>query len=375
MTNLISNYVAVSSICTVALSILVQATWHNVLFVDKMKKQFSFAPLITMVVIVAELVSVVFENMSSVRRTPTLIANTIGFSLSPFIAIALAKAFFVGEKKTKSLLTIPIWINFFLVIGSPWTGFIFNINANASYLRGPLFGVFVAAYLCSYIILVIDSVKAMNYYQCHTKNTFIMLLVFTVIGTTVQLIFPHVHISWLCVTLSLILFYSYFCVLTETQDTLTGLLNRNVYDQYTNNLHHKISGIVIVFDLDGFKQINDKYGHHWGDICLKMIGSLIKDCFCGSGFCYRIGGDEFCVICKNADEQLAEEMLRSFHHKIDEIRKSKNLQHELPMVSTGYASFHGSAKEFYKAVINADKLMYCYKNDRKQKQNIKSIHY
>ena len=371
MTDLISNYVAVSSICTVALIILVQATWHNVLFVDKMKKQFGFAALITMMVIVAELVSVVFENMSSVGRVPTLIANTIGFSLSPFIAIALSKAFSIREKNIRSLLTIPVWINFFLVIGSPWTGFVFNINANTSYLRGPLFGVFVAAYLCSYVILIIDSVKAMNYYQCHTKNTFIMLLVFIIVGTTVQLIFPHVHVSWLCVTLSLILFYSYFCVLTETQDTLTGLLNRNVYDQYTKNLHHNISGIVIVFDLDGFKQINDKYGHHWGDICLQMIGSFIKDCFCELGFCYRIGGDEFCVISKNADEQLVEEVLRLFHHKIDDIKKSKNLQHELPMVSTGYASFHGSTKEFYRAVINADTLMYSYKNNRKQNQNNK----
>ncbi len=175
---------------------------------------------------------------------------------------------------------------------------------------------------------------------------------------------PHVHVSWLCVTLSLILFYAYFCVLTETQDTLTGLLNRNVYDRYTKNLYVNDKGVVIVFDLDGFKQINDKYGHHWGDICLEIIGSLIKDCFYKIGYCYRIGGDEFCVICKNTNEQQVEDTLKLFHKNIDEKRKSKNLQHELPVVSTGYAVFNCAAINFDTAVKNADAQMYSFKNRR-----------
>jgi diguanylate cyclase (GGDEF)-like protein len=370
MTDLISNYLSVKVICIFALIILAQAVMHNVLFSSNMKKQFALAALIAIAVIAAELVSVVYENVHNAGRFQALIANTIGFSLSPFIAIVLSRAFSVGKGKVISLLSGFVWINCLLVISSPWTGMVFYISADNSYLRGPLFGVYVLAYLCSYAILIIDSIKAMKFYQCHEKSTFIMLLVFTIVGTTVQLLLPFVHVAWLCVTLSLILFYAYFCVLTETQDTLTGLLDRNVYGWYIKNLHKNARGVVIVFDLDGFKIINDKYGHYWGDICLEMIGGLIKECFHNMGFCYRIGGDEFSVICKTVDEQQVEEAIRKFHHMVDEKRKSGNLQHEFPMVSTGYAVFDGSTIDFYTAAKNADAHMYIYKNNSKESRGV-----
>ena len=369
MTDLIKNYIAVDTICAVALIILAYASWNNVLFVDKMKKQFALAALITMAVIAAELSCVIFENTRLADRIPALIANTIGFSLSPVIAIVLSEAFSVETGKLRSLLAIPVWINFVFVISSPWTGFVFKINGDISYLRGPLFGVYVGAYLCSCVLLIMESIKAMKYYQCHTKSAFSMLLIFTLMGTTVQLILPHVHVSWLCITLSLILFYAYFCMFTATQDALTGLLNRNVYDRYTKRLDHGVTGMVIVFDLDSFKQINDVYGHQWGDFCLQMTGRLIKDCFHKVGLCYRIGGDEFCVICNTTDEQQVKDVLIQFHQKIDESRKGKTLLGELPMVSTGYAIFHGATGEYDMAVKKADAQMYDFKNSRKQKTN------
>lgn len=366
MTELITNYIAMDTICAAALIVLAYASCNNVLFTAKVKKQFILAALFAITVIAAELGSVVFENIWTTNRFPAFIANTIGFSFSPIIAIVLSEAFLIEKGKVRSFLTIPVWLNFVLVISSPWTGLIFKVNADISYIRGPLFGVYVGAYLCSCAILIMVSVKAMKYYQCNSNSTLIMLLVFTITGTTVQLILPYVHVSWLCVTLSLILFYAYFCTISETQDTLSGLLNRNVYDQYTSRLDHDISGTVIVFDLDSFKQINDLFGHQWGDFCLQTTGKLIKDCFYEIGLCYRIGGDEFCVICETIDEQQTRDSLRHFHQKIAEVRKNKNLKGELPMVSTGYAVFHGLAGEFDVAMKKADAQMYGFKNKHKR---------
>lgn len=367
MTDLILNYIAVNVICAIALMIMAYSSYYNVLFIKKMKEHFILAALIAMMVILAEVGSVVFENIRLGYRVSALIFNVIGFSLSPLIAIVMSNAFSVDKGKIKSLLTIPVWINFVLVITSPWSGLVFNVNADIIYSRGPLFGVYILAYLASYAILIINSIESMKYYQCQTKNTFIILIGFSIIGTSVQIIFPQVHISWLCVTLSIILFYAYFCVLTETQDALTGLLNRNVYDRYSKNLYHDDRGILIVFDLDHFKQTNDLYGHHWGDSSLRIIGGLIKDCFYKMGFSYRIGGDEFCVICKTTDEKQAEDALSVFHRKIDNIRKNENLHGELPTVSTGYAVFQGS-EDYEIAVNKADAQMYFYKNNRKQNE-------
>jgi diguanylate cyclase (GGDEF)-like protein len=186
-------------------------------------------------------------------------------------------------------------------------------------------------------------------------------------GTSVQVIWPQVHASWLTVSLSLVLYYAYFCMLTETQDSLTGLLNRNVYDRHTKDLRPDLSGTVIIFDLDNFKDINDQFGHQWGDSCLEVIGNLIKDCFCKMGTCYRTGGDEFCVICHTADEQAAQKTLSSFHKKIDNFRNNTNLTGELPMVSTGYAVFNALNGGYDLAIIEADTQMHAYKNIRKSK--------
>ncbi len=367
MTELIANYIAVDTICAASLIVLAYASLNNVLFSTKVKMKFVLAALIAIMVIAAELGSVVFENFWPADKIPALMANTIGFSFSPVIAIVLSEAFSVEKGKVRSLLAIPVWINFILVISSPWTGLVFKVTDDISYMRGPLFGVYVGAYLCSCALLIIVSVTAMKFYQCNSKSALFILIAFTIIGTTVQVILPYVHVSWLCITLSIILFYGYFCTVMETQDILSGLLNRNVYDQYTRRLDNGGSGMVIVFDVDSFKQINDLFGHQWGDFCLQTTGKLIKDSFNKIGLCYRIGGDEFCVICENTDEQQARDLLRQFHQKIAEIRKSKNLKGELPMVSTGYAVFHGSAGEFDVAVKKADAHMYFFKNNRKQK--------
>ncbi len=365
MNELIYNYIAVNIICIFSLVILIHASWHNVFYIYEKKKQFIIASCITIIVIVAEIGSVIFENSIDESSIPVFITNIIGFSLSPFIAAILSKAFSAEKGKVRAFLTIPVWINVAFVISSPWTGLIFNVVDN-HYLRGPLFGIYIIAYLCSYAILIVESFNAMRFYQCNTKSTFVMLLVFTFTGTFVQIILPYVHISWLCITLSVILYYAYLCELLETQDTLTGLLNRSAYEHYTKKMNQNDNGSVIVFDIDNFKQINDIYGHQCGDSCLKIIGEIIKECFFQIGFCYRIGGDEFCVICHNMNEQYLKDTLSLFHKRIDDIRKRYIDQNEFPMVSTGYSVFLGLEKDYNTAMKEADVQMYIFKNKRKQ---------
>lgn len=366
MTDLIINYIAIDLICIAALAILAHYAKSNVLFTETTSKHFTLAALIAGTVIMAELAAVVAENSSSPNRILILIINALGFALSPFIAIVLSQAIHSGESRLRSLLTVPVWINALFVLTSPWTGFIFTVS-DGVYQRGPLFAVFTVAYLCACAVLAIASVMAMKYYQLHRKSTFIMLLAFTLSGTSVQVIWPHLHTSWLTVSLSLLLYYAYFCMLTETQDSVTGLLTRNVYDHHTREISRNVSGTVITFDLDNFKNINDQFGHQWGDYCLGIIGKLIKDCFSDMGTCYRTGGDEFCVICRTTDEQTAEQALSTFHQKIDDFRNNSNMQGKLPMVSTGYSVFSALNGGYDLAMIAADTQMYAYKNIRKNK--------
>lgn len=72
---------------------------------------------------------------------------------------------------------------------------------------------------------------------------------------------------------------------------------------------------ILMLDLNNLKQCNDTQGHEAGDRYIKTASELIRNIFEKTGTCYRIGGDEFCVVAPQATDgcmkALIEEMIRS----------------------------------------------------------------
>ncbi len=84
-------------------------------------------------------------------------------------------------------------------------------------------------------------------------------------------------------------------------DVLTGLANRrnlelHLEEALARSRRSGDNGAVLFFDLDGFKEINDKYGHDAGDTALKITAKRLKSISRETDFVARIGGDEFCAI-------------------------------------------------------------------------------
>ncbi|MGN8863192.1 GGDEF domain-containing protein [Dorea longicatena] len=145
-------------------------------------------------------------------------------------------------------------------------------------------------------------------------------------------------------------------------DALTGLLNQNSYLKQTGGVRCK-GGVLVVFDVDDFKQINDRYGHIQGDLCLAGIAECIKKSYANFGYCYRIGGDEFCVLLKNGGNEgrCKQEFLQRLQEKRGEIAF-------LPTVSYGSAPFSG--EDIVKVKDRADQDMYQYKKERKNRKRL-----
>ena len=108
---------------------------------------------------------------------------------------------------------------------------------------------------------------------------------------------------------------------TASTDQLTGLLNRNAFETLTINSLSKNpdSGILLIFDLDNFKTINDTLGHPEGDKVLQQFANCLRSNFRKNDIIGRLGGDEFIVF---IDANLPYEMLKSkLDFLLEQIRK------------------------------------------------------
>ena len=116
----------------------------------------------------------------------------------------------------------------------------------------------------------------------------------------------------------------------------------------------------MVIDIDNFKQINDQYGHLAVDRCLEEIADCIKKAYGKAGNCYRIGGDEFCVLLKPNVCEIAcrDSLLRELNS-----RQSMSTSY-LPHLSVGCAAF-APGDDLLRIKDMADQAMYEAKRKHK----------
>lgn len=142
-------------------------------------------------------------------------------------------------------------------------------------------------------------------------------------------------------------------------DGLTGLLNRIGFNEqvekYLNNNESK-KCIAILLDVDNFKFINDVYGHEVGDQVLIQLATDMKKEFPENAVIGRNGGDEFCMLIKDCNEEEAKNLIegftmkkRTFQHKGKEYKYS---------ISLGYVEYPTYAHKGSELLRYADIALY-----------------
>lgn len=152
------------------------------------------------------------------------------------------------------------------------------------------------------------------------------------------------------------------------RDALTGLYNRRFVMKQIEKMMRKANRrqqkiAVMLLDVNDFKDINDQFGHEYGDKVLAGIAELIQNSFDKKDIAARWGGDEFLIISSFSDERAVETKISQFKSKLI----NRNWQFNKGVsVSLGKGIFPDDGDEFHDLVEKADSNMYKIKLKSKQ---------
>lgn len=335
------------------------------------KQQLMRCVFLTLLVVVAETGCLLTDNTTPQNRGWSLLFNCIGFGLTPLVLLLEADLYNREREKRNLWRYVPAAVNGVFVLLSPFCGFIFRVTENNEYQRGPFFQVYLLAFLFSIICSAVEKLLRVRDLPPVLSAKIIISNVMLLLGTSYQVLYPQFHVTWLAMSVYLLLVYSFVKEMDGLLDHMTGLLNRDTFqmltEQQSTRKHrkrkHKDQAIV-VFDIDCFKQINDTLGHQKGDEYICRVARMLKQVMGSHHRVFRIGGDEFVVILSGVSE---EEVCRYLERVEQAVWKNQQKDSVFPMVSYGYA-FGGMEHGVDWALKMADERMYDHKNHKKQLQ-------
>ena len=153
-------------------------------------------------------------------------------------------------------------------------------------------------------------------------------------------------------------------------DSLTGLGNRFELDRALGHVFGEpvtTPHVLLLFDLDGFKNYNDSYGHPAGDALLARLGARLADATASQGGAYRVGGDEFSVLAPWPADRPPGALLETARTALSEQGDGFTVG-----ASAGYAALPADARDAEEALRVADRRLYAEKNSGRVSARLQS---
>ena len=149
------------------------------------------------------------------------------------------------------------------------------------------------------------------------------------------------------------------------RDSLTGLLNSRylhvrLQEELASAKRHERPTSIVLFDIDHFKKVNDKYGHPVGDQALQLIGKTIQSTLREGEIAARVGGEEFALLLPSTSAELAAAAAERIRRSVGEVAvRTKNDQALTVTMSAGVAcANHYDAQDAAALYSRADQALY-----------------
>ncbi|VEP11414.1 Diguanylate cyclase (GGDEF) domain-containing protein [Hyella patelloides LEGE 07179] len=192
------------------------------------------------------------------------------------------------------------------------------------------------------------------------------LYVLVLLWNTVVRLIVFLTIAYLISTLKIA--YEKEKKLAQT-DGLTGIVNQRFFlellrIEYKRSLRYGHYVTLAYFDLDNFKQINDRFGHNTGDKLLKTVARTIQKQIRETDIIARLGGDEFALLLPETNYQSGQAILLRLQQRLKTAMEAYSPTVSLSIGVVTFLTFPNSVDEMLK---QADSLMYKVKKSGKNR--------
>ena len=279
----------------------------------------------------------------SMKGMPGLLPRVLVYSTSTwlFASNMLAGYFWVRflafylngglPRRSRFVLNGVIVFSLLLLVVNLFVPIVFSVSENNLYSRSYCYMYFLAL---DYLLVVYSLVI---YFKSKANGVFLkffpiwVYVVPILIGGVVQTIFYGISVIPTSIAVSIAGVLAGLQNDMIYRDQLTGLFNRSylhhLLEKYKKRPKLRVTGIMI--DLNGFKHINDEFGHAMGDDALVESAHVLQSVVNDAGCVARYAGDEFVVLLNTQDSVAVQMYLSEIRNAFDEFNKKKSKPYSL----------------------------------------------
>ncbi len=289
----------------------------NVSFERRTTRLFMLSITTSLILVIVDSIESYTESLAE-PTTLRILMSAIGYTLRPLSILSVLLIITRDRKINQMLLWVPVVINTVVSFSAFFCDWAYSYDANNEFVRGPLG---ITTYITSALYLIMLCWISAQYFL--EKNYYECLIVFAITFTSVLSIFLEVAFAFdgfinACIAVSVTFYYMFYLVLKFKNDPLTKVLNRHYFDIDIARNKYDVHAIINI-DLNDLKVINDTKGHEYGDKALIEITRCMKRKLIRKCRLYRIGGDEFCILCFDKGSHIEshlEKMITEIHEEV-----------------------------------------------------------
>lgn len=329
----------------------------------------------TVIVILLEMITWMLDGTHGLYTKHVLYSANFVFILLNPVPVAIWLCYLdyqyfasIEHLKKRWFYIQPFLIVCICMLINLFTPFVFSITEQNTYQREPGLILVSMANFSYFIISIVMVLRNKDTVKKRVRRVLEFFAIIPVSGAILQLSIYGTVFIWPSMTLAIAITFVFLEIQRDIRDYLTGLLNRQqIEEKIVMRMHEfqqKGGFCILMLDIDGFKDINDTYGHNEGDRALITMANIIMRSVKRRDCVSRYGGDEFLLLLETDSPDVVQKIINRLYWEAEKEVKNILVPYKMRF-SVGYAIYepidYGDLKTFIHA---ADSNMYGHKKSK-----------